>query len=191
LKFPGNTAKYATGEEFSGLIKTLRAKDWVVFSKKPFAGPQEVLEYIGRYTHRVAISNNRIVNVQDGKVTFTYRDRKNNDTLKLKTLDAGEFIKRFLLHVLPEGFMKIRHFGFLSNRHKKEKVQLCRELIGDKSPFPERTKKNAGELMLELTGIDITRCPRCREGTMTSIMEMPYPSRRAYMCPCAVQVDSS
>ena len=82
-----------------------------MFSKKPFAGPQEVLEYIGRYTHRVAISNNRIVDVKDGKLTFTYRDRKDNDTLKLKTLDAGEFIRRFLLHVLPEGFMKIRLCG--------------------------------------------------------------------------------
>jgi hypothetical protein len=157
LKFPGNTAKYATHEEFSGLIKDLRSKDWVVFSKKPFAGPQEVLDYIGRYTHRVAISNNRIVDIQDGKVTFTYRDRKDNGTLKLKTLDAVEFIRRFLLHVLPEGFMKIRHFGFLSNRHKKEKVHLCRELIGDNNPVPayrtgrpERAKKTAGELMLEL-----------------------------------------
>jgi len=191
LKFPGNTAKYATVEGFSGLIKDLRSKDWVVFSKKPFAGPQEVLEYIGRYTHRVAISNNRIVDVQDGKVTFTYRDRKNGNTLRIKTLDAEEFIQRFLLHVLPDGFMKIRHFGFLSNRHKKEKVQLCRELIGDNSPVPERTKKNAGELMLELTGIDITRCPCCREGTMSIIMEMPYPSRRSPMRPRAAHMDSS
>ena len=198
LKFPGNTAKYATHEEFSGLIKDLRSKDWVVFSKKPFAAPQEVLDYIGRYTHRVAISNNRIVDIQDGKVTFTYRDRKDNGTLKLKTLDAVEFIRRFLLHVLPEGFMKIRHFGFLSNRHKKEKVHLCRELIGDNNPVPayrtgrpERAKKTAGELMLELTGIDITRCPCCREGTMTIIMEMPYPSRRTLMRPCTAYADSS
>ncbi len=191
LNFPGNTAKYATAEGFSGLIKVLMAKDWVVFSKKPFAGPQEVLDYIGRYTHRVAISNNRIVNVQDGMVTFIYRDRKDNDTLKLKTLDAKEFIRRFLLHVLPAGFMKIRHFGFLSNRRKKENVQLCRELIGDNTPRPERAKKTAGELMLELTGIDITRCPCCREGTMTIIMETPYPSRRADMRPVAVYVDSS
>ncbi len=191
LNFPGNTAKYATAEGFSGLIKVLMAKDWVVFSKKPFAGPQEVLDYIGRYTHRVAISNNRIVNVQDGRITFTYRDRKDNDTLKLKTLDSEEFIRRFLLHVLPAGFMKIRHFGFLSNRHKKEKVQICRELIGDNTPVSERTKKNAGELMLELAGIDITRCPCCREGTMTIIMETPYPSRRADMRPVAGYVDSS
>jgi len=115
----------AVDEEFSGLIQTLRAKNWVVFSKKPFAGPQEVLDYIGRYTHRVAISNNRIVNVDDGKVTFTYRDRKNDNTLRIKTLVAEEFIRRFLLHVLPEGFMKIRHFGFLSNRRKKDNIQRC------------------------------------------------------------------
>jgi hypothetical protein len=191
LNFPGNTAKYATAEGLTSLIRELRAKDWVVFSKKPFAGPPEVLDYIGRYTHRVAISNNRIVNVQNGKVTFTYRDRKNNDTLRLMTLEAGEFIRRFLLHVLPEGFMKIRHFGFLSNRHKKKNVQLCRELIGDNTPMPARAKKTAGELMLELTGIDITRCPCCREGTMTIIMEMPYPSRRAYLRPCTAHVDSS
>lgn len=191
LEFPGNTAKYATDEKFSKLIKALRSKDWVVFSKKPFAGPPEVLDYIGRYTHRVAISNNRIVNVQDRKVTFTYRDRKNNDTLRLMTLEAGEFIRRFLLHVLPEGFMKIRHFGFLSNRHKKKNVQLCRELIGDNTPMPARAKKTAGELMLELTGIDITRCPCCGEGTMTTILEMPYPSRRTHMRPRAGYLDSS
>ena len=181
LVFPGNSAKFETDEEFSCLIKDLRAKNWVVFSKKPFAGPQEVLDYIGRYTHRVAISNNRIVDVENCKVTFTYRDRKDNNTLKLKTLEAGEFIRRFLLHVLPEGFMKIRHFGFLGNRRKKDNIQRCRELIGDNSPTPQRTKKSAGELMLELTGTDITRCPCCRQGTMSIIMEMPYPSPRAYV----------
>jgi hypothetical protein len=191
LEFPGNTSKYATAKGFSELIARLRSKDWVVYSKKPFAGPEEVLEYIGRYTHRIAISNNRIVDVKDGKVTFTYRDRKNNNTLRLMTLDAAEFIRRFLLHVLPEGFMKIRHFGFLSNRRKKEKVQHCRELMGDNTPRPERAKKTAGELMLELTGIDITSCPCCRKGHMAIILEMPYPSRRSHMRPRAAHMDSS
>ncbi len=93
LDFPGTIAKYATPEGFSWLIRDLRAKDWVVFSKKPFAGPKQVLDYIGRYTHRVAISNNRIVDVQDGIVTFTYRDRKDNNTLKLTTVDSGKFIR--------------------------------------------------------------------------------------------------
>jgi hypothetical protein len=191
LDFPGTIAKYATPDGFSGLIRALRAKDWVVFSKKPFAGPQQVLDYVGRYTHRVAISNNRIVDVKDGMVTFTYRDRKDNDTLKLTTVDSGEFIKRFLLHVLPVGFMKIRHFGFLANKSKKETIQLCRELIGDNTQHPERTKKTATELMVELTGTDITRCPCCREGTMIIIMEMPYPSRRAYSYSHSGYKDSS
>ncbi len=191
LVFPGNTAKYATDEEFSALIKALRAKNWVVFSKKPFAGPQEVLDYIGRYTHRVAISNNRIVNVQDGKVTFTYRDRKNDNTLRIKTLEAGEFIRRFLLHVLPDGFMKIRHFGFLSNRRKKDNIQRCRELLGDNSLVPERAQKKAGDLMLELTGTDITRCPCCRQGTMSIIREMPYPAQKAQIPHSPGFVDSS
>ena len=191
LEFHGNTAKYATQEGLSELIRCLRSKDWVVYSKKPFAGPEQVLDYIGRYTHRIAISNNRIVDVRDGKVIFTYRDRKDNNALRLKTLDAEEFIRRFLLHVLPDGFMKIRHFGFLSNRLKKENVRLCRELIGDNTPALKREKKKAEELMLELTGIDITRCPCCRKGTMVIIMEMPYPSRRSLMRPRAKYVDSS
>jgi predicted Zn-ribbon and HTH transcriptional regulator len=179
LEFPGTIAKYATPEGFSGLIRDLRAKDWVVFSKKPFAGPKQVLDYIGRYTHRVAISNNRIVDVQDGMVTFTYRDRKDNNTLKLTTVDSEEFIKRFLLHVLPAGFMKIRHFGLLANKSKKQTIQLCRDLIGDNIQYPERQKKTSTELMIELTGKDITKCPCCKEGTMITIMEMPYPSIRS------------
>lgn len=191
IQFPGHTAKYATEEGFSELIKRLRSKNWVVYSKKPFAGPQQVVEYLGRYTHRIAISNNRIVDVKDGEVTFTYRDRKNNNVLRLKTLKSGEFIRRFLLHVLPSGFMKIRHFGFLSNTKKKDNIQRCRELIGDNSPLPERIKKSASELMLELTGTDIARCPCCQQGTMSIIMEMPYPSRRIHMRQRKKFVDSS
>lgn len=191
LNFPGNTAKYATAEGLSELIKKLRAKNWVVYSKKPFAGPEAVLDYVGRYTHRVAISNNRIVDVKDGKVTFAYRDRKDNDTLKLTTVEAEEFIRRFLLHVLPGGFMKIRHFGFLCNRHKKNNIQLCRKLLGDNSQPPERVKKTPEQLMLELTGKDITKCPCCREGHMEIIMETPYPSRRAQVCNSLGFTDSS
>jgi Putative transposase len=180
LEFPGNTTKYATHDGFTRLIRDISSKDWVVFSKKPFAGPQQVLDYIGRYTHRVAISNNRIVDVQNGNVTFTYKDRKDNDSKRLKTVDSLEFIRRFLIHVLPKGFMKIRHFGFLANKRKKENVQLCRKLIGIDSRQPESAKKTSSELMFDLTGIDITRCPCCREGTMIVVIEMPYPSRWAY-----------
>jgi len=191
LQFPGNTAKYATQEGFSELIKVLWSKNWVVYSKKPFAGPEQVVEYVGRYTHRIAISNNRIVDVRDGDVTFTYRDRKHNNILRLKTLKSGEFIRRFLLHVLPSGFMKIRHFGFLCNTKKKDNLQLCRQLIGVDAQPLEREKRPACELMFELTGTDITKCPCCGEGRMLVIVEIPYPSRRLRMRPSLRAVDSS
>jgi hypothetical protein len=131
-----------------------------------------VLQYIGRYTHRVAISNQRIVNIDSGNVTYSYRDRRDNNTLKTMTLPAKEFIRRFLLHVLPDGFVRIRHFGFLANRYKKENIQLCRDLIGMPLQIPETTDKNTQELMLEVTGIDITLCPCCKTGSMVVVEEI-------------------
>ena len=103
LQLPGPAASLATPEGFSSLIQSLRKKDWNVYAKKPFSSPQKVLDYLGRYTHRVAISNHRLLSVENGQVTFTYRDRKNGNTLKSLTLAAEEFIRRFLLHVLPYG----------------------------------------------------------------------------------------
>ena len=147
--------------------------DWVVYAKEPFASPQQVLDYLGRYTHRVAISNNRILCVKDGEVTFTYRDRKDKDRLKTMTLPAQEFIRRFLLHVLPEGFVRVRHFGFLANRTKKHALPQCRKLLGLNPALPEIPKKSPQELMLELTGIDISRCPNCKKGTMVIVAELP------------------
>jgi len=149
--------------------------EWVVYAKKPFASPQQVLDYLGRYTHRVALSNDRILCVKDGQVTFTYRDRKDKDRLKTMTLPAQEFIRRFLLHVLPDGFMRIRHFGFLANRAKKRALPQCRKLLGLNPALPEIPKKSPQDLMLELTGIDISRCPRCKQGTMVIVAELPKP----------------
>ena len=191
LSFPGNTEKYASEEAFSELMAELRSKKWVVFSKRPFAGPQAVLDYVGRYTHRVAISNNRILDVADGKVTFSYRDRRDSDRLKRMSLEAEEFIRRFLLHVLPGGFMKIRHFGFLGNRHKKDKLQICKRLLGEPADLPKEPKKTPAQLMLELTGTDITKCPCCREGRMAIIMSTPYPSRGQQTPRCVEAADSS
>lgn len=173
LIFPGNICRFAEEKEFLLFVNAVKQKNWIVYSKKPFAGPQQVLDYIGRYTHRVAISNHRIVNIENGKVTFTYRDRRNNNTLKTMTLQANEFIRRFLLHVLPDGFMRIRHFGFLANRCKKENIPKCREIIGYSEQIPETTEKNTQELMLELTGIDLTLCPCCKKGSMIVIEEIP------------------
>jgi len=147
--------------------------DWVVYAKKPFASPQQVLDYLGRYTHRVALSNDRILKLENGQVTFTYRDRKDKDRLKSMPLDAQEFIRRFLLHVLPDGFMRIRHFGFLANRTKKHALPQCRKLLGLNPALPEIPKKSSHDLLLELTGIDLSRCPRCQKGTMIVVGELP------------------
>jgi hypothetical protein len=173
LLFPGKISMLGHEKEFLLFMKGVKQKDWAVYCKKPFAGSQQVLEYIGRYTHRIAISNPRIVNIEQGVVTFTYRDRRNNNTLKTMTLPAKEFIRRFLLHVLPDGFVRIRHFGFLANRYKKENVHRCRQVMGMPQRLPEITKKNSQELMFELTGIDMTLCPCCKKGSMRVVKKIP------------------
>ena len=130
-----------------------------------------MLEYLGRYTHRVAITNNRIISILNG--TVTYRDRQDNDEIKTMGLTADEFIGRFLLHVLPRGFMKIRYFGFLAHTNKKQAVALIRRLLHLETDLPEKTKETIPEMMLRLTGTDITCCPRCKKGTMTVIRKLP------------------
>ena len=158
-------------------IKASRQKSWVVYAKKPFGSPQTVLDYLGRYTHRVALSNDRILNVQNGQVTLSYRDRKDGDKKKTVSLEPHEFIRRFLLHVLPDGFMRIRHFGFLANRAKKHALAQCRKLLKLDAALPEIPKKSAHDLLLELTGIDLNRCPSCHQGTLIVVAELPPISR--------------
>jgi len=131
-----------------------------------------VLDYISRYTHRVAISNHRIIAIKNDRIFFHYRDRKDKDSIKIMTLDADEFIRRFLLHVLPKKFMRIRHFGFLANRSKKKNLKRCRELLGLSPQLPESTEKTTQELVLQLTGIDLNICPRCQKGSMIVVSEL-------------------
>jgi hypothetical protein len=176
LIFPGNTQIYGCRRRFEKLIQSLFQNTWIVYAKCPFAGPEQVLEYLGRYTHRVAISNNRIVCVENGKVTFTYKDRKCNDEVKNMTLDAEEFIRRFLLHVLPDGFMKIRYFGYLANTNKKTCIPLLRKLIDPTAQSPERVTETLQEMMLRLTGEDITCCPQCQKGKMMKVQTLPKPT---------------
>src|SRR5438132_2350716 len=154
-------------------IKASRQKSWVVYAKKPFGSPQTVLDYLGRYTHRVALSNDRILNVQNGLVTFSYRDRKDRDRKKTMTLEAQEFIRRFLLHVLLAGFRRLSRFGFLANRSKKQALTQCRKLLGLNPALPEIPTPSAYDLLRELTGIDLSRCPRCQKGTMIVISDLP------------------
>jgi hypothetical protein len=141
---------------------TLYAKDWYVYCKKPFKTNNSVLQYLGRYTHRIAISNHRILSIQDKKVSFKWRDYADGSKQKVMSLNAGEFMRRFLLHILPPGFTKIRHYGFLGSAVKKVKLALCKMLTGAK--VAERLKLSAADLMLRLTGRDISLCPRCEKG---------------------------
>jgi hypothetical protein len=154
-------------------IKASRQKSWVVYAKKPFGSPQTVLDYLGRYTHRVALSNDRILNVQNGLVTLSYRDRKDGDRKKALPLEPHEFIRRFLLHVLPEGFMRVRHFGFLANRSKKQALTQCRKLLGANPASLQSPSESAKDLLLNITGIDLNRCPSCHNGTMIVVAELP------------------
>jgi hypothetical protein len=173
LIFPGQLAYLEVRENFKRAIGRLWQKDWVVYSKAPFNGPQKVLDYLGRYTHRVAIANHRIVKVEDGLVTFQYRDRRDRDKSKLMTINAEAFIHRFLLHVIPDAYKRIRHFGFLANRCKKQQLRKCRELLGLCPEPPQIPEATVQEKMLRLTGVDITECPRCKQGHMKRVMELP------------------
>ncbi len=147
------------------LVATLRDKPWVVYAKRPFAGPESVLQYLGRYTHRIAISNDRILGLRDGVVCFRWRDYRDDNRNKVMTLPAEEFLRRFLLHVLPSGFMRIRHFGLLANRHRKDKLERCRALLAVPPP-PEKSSESVAALVERLTGKDLTLCPFCKQGTM-------------------------
>jgi hypothetical protein len=154
-------------------IKASRQKSWVVYAKKPFGSPAKVLDYLGRYTHRVALSNDRILQVENEKVTLSYRDRKDGERKKIMTLEAQEFIRRFLLHVLPDGFMRIRHFGFLANRSKKQALARCRKLLDLDPALPQSPILPAKDLLLKLTGVDLSRCPCCHEGAMIAVGDLP------------------
>jgi len=175
LIFPGQIANLATEENFSQLINQLWKKDWVVYSKAPFNGPEKVLDYLGRYTHRVAIANHRIAKIQDGFVTFRYRDRADGDKHKHITINAQEFIRRFLLHVLPDSFQRIRHFGFLANRDKGKNLARCRQLLGLSPDIPQVPEETTQEKILRLTGVDVTKCPCCKQGYMRRVTELPIP----------------
>jgi predicted Zn-ribbon and HTH transcriptional regulator len=160
-----DVAALANPECFYALLSKLRHKPWVVYSKAPFAGPDKLLAYLGRYTHRVALSNQRLISCHDGVVCFHYRDRKDGDTGKIAALPADEFLRRFLRHVLPKGFLRIRHYGLLANRRKSELLQRARTHLGVVKPV-ESAEKTTAQWILQLVGIDVTRCPRCGSPTL-------------------------
>ena len=191
LQFPGKTAPLARPKQFHTLLDALWKKPWVVYAKPPFAGPEKVLDYLGRYTHRVAIANHRILRVAEETVAFAFRDRADDNRKKLCTLPAREFIRRFLLHVLPKGFVRIRHFGFLAARSKGRDLRRCREILG-LDPQPEAPpEKTTRERMLNLTGIDLGLCPQCKRGAMIVICELEPLDPQAVWRRCRPEVCNS
>ena len=165
--------------EFACYLGSVSKVKWVVYAKRPFAGPEQVLDYVGRYTHRIAISNNRLLDIEGGQVNFRYKDYRNSDQQRTMTLAAEEFIRRFLLHVLPRGFHRIRYYGFLGNRFRQEKLARCRELLS--MTLPQVTPKQSAnsdyhERHEELTGTSLRMCPVCHHGHMV-VVELLKPLR--------------
>lgn len=161
--------------EFKGFVDGLFGKSWVVNSKPGFSGKASVMEYLGRYTHKIAISNYRLKSLENGLITFTYRDRKNGDVKRLETLPIADFLKRFAQHVLPKYFVKIRHYGIFSTRVKKQKLALIRKALNQPAP-PKKDKMTLAQVVLETTGVDVTKCTSCKEGTMI-VFKVIHPSR--------------
>jgi hypothetical protein len=188
LRFFGDLERLRDNRElFHEYLQPARENDWVVYAKPPFGGPEQVLEYLGRYTHRVAISNERLVGMADGQVSFEWKDYRDGSKCKTMTVTAGEFIHRFMQHTLPPGFQRIRHYGLMANCNRKEKLALCRKLlsmpIAELLPDPKRDHRDLYE---ELTGQSLRLCPKCKTGVM-AVSEILEPCRY----PAVLRLDSS
>jgi hypothetical protein len=169
LRFPGAIESLQDAFAFDALLRLHENREWVVYAKPPFGGPQRALEYLGRYTHRVAISNHRLLSLKDDQVTFQWKDYRSEHREKSKTMtiDADEFQRRFLIHTLPPGFQRIRHYGFLANCHRADKLEYCRKLLTNGLlPQPEECR----QMMEALTEPEpVHRCPQCGSGEMVRI----------------------
>jgi hypothetical protein len=173
LAFAAGTAPLADARHFAALVTQLRATPWVVYAKRPFAGPAQVLQYLGRYTHRIAISNARLISLVDGVVRFRWKDYADRGHTKIMALDVDEFLRRFLLHVLPRGFVRIRHFGLLANAQRRTLIARAQDLLG--TPTPARSSDDA-----HATDGDPTRCPFCHQGhwqveILSPLARLPVP----------------
>ncbi len=161
LQFRGNFTGLVKPAAFARRLRDSRQNDWVVYAKRPFAGPEHVLNYLGRYTHRVAITNHRLTGLADGWVSFRWKDYRHHHKTKIMTLDAGEFLRRFLLHVLPDGFRRIRHYGFLANGHRTKKLATLRTLLAVPVPPVMPPPADYRERYTRLTGRSLDTCPDC------------------------------
>lgn len=179
LSFQGSLSDLREPDRFREYLDRSCAHDWVVYAKRPFGGPAPVLKYLAQYTHRVAISNRRLISFRDGRVRFRYRDSADSSRQKIMELSAIEFTRRFLLHVLPRGFVRIRHFGLLANTHRRDKVALCRELIGGPDQH-DLLADSARQIEQAAQDTDAHRvCPACETGIMVPILILARSPLRA------------
>ena len=186
LQFFGKLESLRDPQAFARYLAPLHQKKWVVYAKAPFGGPQHVLEYLGRYTHRVAISNRRILALENGTVSFEWKDYRDHNQSKVMTLPADEFIRRFLQHAVPPGFQRIRYYGFLANCHRSAKLALCRQLLATAASLLLPQFADCRDFLTALTRSDLRRCPQCGKGILSRVTFLP-PSRH----PIPLRLDSS
>jgi hypothetical protein len=186
LQFFGPLEPLRDPPAFARYLAPLRKRKWVVYAKAPFGGPPHVLEYLGRYTHRVAISNRRLLALEEGQVSFAWKDYRDGQEQKVMTVSAEEFIRRFLQHALPPGFQRIRYYGFLANCHRAEKLDLCRRLLADPCTDLLPQPADCRDFLAALPASNLRLCPRCGIGTLTSI-QILWPCHGS----ASVRVDSS
>ena len=179
LHFAGTLEDLQDPAAFAAYLVPVRQAEWVVYAKPPFGGPAQVLEYLGRYTHRVAIANQRLLGIDEGQVRFRYKDYRDHDRQKTMSLAAAEFIRRFLLHVLPGGFHRIRHYGFLGNRFRGVKLALCRQLLGMAATLTATAPapRDYRDVYEALTGTSLRVCPLCQHGQMVRVATLPRDPR--------------
>ena len=161
LKLTGSVMHLGDPRAFQQLLQQLYSNNWVVYAKRPFGGATQVFRYLGRYSHRVAIANSRLASMEHDRVSFRWKDYSDNHRTKVMTVSAEEFIRRLLLHVLPKGFVRIRHFGLLASVNVATKLQRCRQLLGQETPSGPQPAKCWVDRVLEWTGQDPRRCPHC------------------------------
>ena len=186
LRFFGELESLRDPQAFARYLDPVRRIDWVIYAKPPFGGPQRVLQYLGRYTHRVAISNQRLLGLAQGEVSFRWKDYRHPQRPKVMTVSAQEFIRRFLLHALPPGFQRIRYFGLLANCHRSAKLDFCRQCLAvprrDLLPQPTDSR----DFYATLTGINLNQCPKCGIGIM-ALIQVLFPCHG----PIPIRLDTS
>ena len=197
LRFGGSTQRLSEETEWKAFLDSLYRKNWVVYAKPPFGGPEQVFKYLGRYTHRVAISNHRITNVERGRVTFTLKNYADAGKRTTMTVSASEFLRRFALHVLPRGFTRIRHFGLMAGCNVATKLELARRLLGGDTAARETNSNDPAspkpwwERLRERTGIDVMACPSCG-GRLTRTMKIgPHAAWLNSVCTTRAIADTS